>query len=225
MPSSGSNAGTIGVAIVEDSAMLGEFIEEAIDSHPALHVTGRVQTARAADTDIPWAETGLVSIDLHLPDEPGVALARRVRVSYPQMRILILSDHRRPALLSALSPEDVPYWSYALKSSIENRQALADIVYQSAQGPYVDPGLHVGGSDAQKAIATLSTQQRRILDLIARGHSNAAIAQTLNVTDKAVEYHVKQIYAALDLPPASEANQRVLAAVTYLQQHAPDRHV
>lgn len=225
MSASEQNTSSRGVAIIEDSAMLGEFIEEAIESHPLLHVVGRVRTARAADTDIPWAQTDLASIDLHLPDEPGVALARRIRTSYPRIRILILSDHRRPALLSALAPEDVPYWSYALKSSIENRQALANIIFQSTQGPYVDPGLHVSGSGAQQAIASLSAQQRRILDLIARGHSNAAIAQALNVTDKAVEYHVKQVYSALELPPAGEANQRVLAAVTYLQQHAPDRHV
>lgn len=216
---------SLGVAIVEDSAMLGELIEESIAQHPFLHVTGRVRNARDAHDSIPWAQTDLASIDLHLPDGLGVSLGKRVRVSYPRVRILILSDHRRPTLLSGLDAEDIPFWSYALKASIDGKSQLADVIHKAAVGAYIDPSIHTLKTDAEAAIGDLSEQQRRILALVARGLSNGAVASRIGVSDKAVEYHLKQIYAALQLGAASDANQRVLAAVAYLQQYAPDTHV
>lgn len=225
MVGSSGAAVSLGVAIVEDSAMLGELLEEAIAAHPGLHVTGRVRTVRDAHDGIPWAQTDLASIDLHLPDGLGVALGRRARVSYPDLRVLILSDHRRPSLLRGLEPSEVPFWSYALKSSMEGRRQLADVIHRAATGPYIDPRIDTVAGSAEEVIAGLSDQQRRILGLVARGLSNSAIAAQLQVTDKSIEYHLTQIYGRLGILGDSEANQRVLAAVTYLQQHAPDTHV
>lgn len=205
--------------------MLGELIEEAISEHPNLHVTGRVRTARDAHDSIPWNGTQLASIDLHLPDGLGWELGKRVRVSYPHVRVLILSDHRRPSLLDHLPDEELPFWSYALKSSIAGKRGLADVLHQAALGPWIDPRIDAAGSRAEAAIAELSEQQRRVLGLVAKGMSNAAIAQRLSVSDKAVEYHLKQIYSSLGFAPAAEANQRVQAAVAYLHRYAPDTHV
>lgn len=215
----------LGVAVVEDSAMLGELIEEAIQRHPLLQLTGRVRNARDAHDGIPWSQTDLASIDLHLPDGLGITLGKRVRVSYPQMRVLILSDHRRPSLLKGLDPSDVPFWSYALKSSIDGRRQLGDVIHRSATGAYIDPRIDTVSGSAEESIAALSEQQRRILALVARGLSNAAIATQMQVTDKSIEYHLTQIYGRLGILGDSEANQRVLAAVTYLQQYAPDTHI
>lgn len=216
---------SLGVAIVEDSAMLGELVEEAIAAHPHLHVTGRVRNARSAHDEIPWDRTDLASIDLHLPDGLGHELGWRVRVSYPRMRILILSDHRRPSLLNGLTPEEIPFWSYALKSSIDGRTQLAEVIHQAAQRSYIDPRISTTSGSAEETIAGLTDQQRRVLALVARGLSNSAIATQLNVSDKSVEYHLTQVYGRLGILGDSEANQRVLAAVTYLQQYAPDTHV
>lgn len=220
-----SAGATLGVAIIEDSAMLSELIEEAVSEHPHLHVSGSVRTAREAHTEIPWSQTDVASIDLHLPDGLGSSLGKRIRVSYPDVRVLILSDHRRPSLLEALQPEEIPYWSYALKASIEGRAQLSEIIHTAAMHPYIDPAIYTVSSAAESNLAALGEQQRKILALVAKGHTNAVIAERLGVTNKAIEYHLKQIYAALELAPASEANQRVLAAVAYLQMHAPDRHV
>lgn len=205
--------------------MLGELIEEAVSDRPGLHVTGRVRTIRDAHAGIPWEHTDLALIDLHLPDGLGMSLAKRVRVSYTRMRVLILSDHRRPSLLTAVEPDELPFWSYALKASLDGRRQLAEVIYQAAHEPYIDPRLNVTASDTEAALASLSDQQRLILSLVAKGLTNASIATRLGVTTKAVEYHLKQIYQALQIAPASEANQRVLAAVVYLQQHAPDTHI
>lgn len=218
-------ATSFGVAVIEDSAMLGELIEEAIDSHPLLHLTARVRSMRDAYESVPWNETQLASIDLHLPDGLGIALGRRVRTSHPAMRLLVLSDHRRPSLLRGLDAAELPFWSYVLKSSIDGRQQLADVIYRAANEGHIDPRIETGATDAEVVIAGLSEQQRKVLALVARGLSNAAIAKQMTMADKSVEYHLTQIYQRLGLIGDSEANQRVMAAVTYLQQYAPRTHI
>jgi len=225
MPNQARSASSIGVAIIEDSAMLGELIEETIAQHPSMHLTARVRNIRDAHDSIPWAQTQLASIDLHLPDGLGISLGKRIRVSYPHVRILILSDHRRPSLLAGLELEDLPFWSYTLKSSIDGKSQLAGVIHKAAVASYIDPNIHTSRTGTEVAIADLSDQQRQILALVSRGMSNGAIASRMGVTDKAVEYHLKQIYAALQLASASDANQRVMAAVAYLQQYAPNTHV
>ena len=148
--------------------MLGELIEEAISAHPQLHLTGRVRTMRDAHESIPWADTQLASIDLHLPDGLGLSLAKRVRTSHPETRILMLSDHRRPTLLQSVDVRELGYWSYVLKSSIDSRAQLGDVLYRASSGGYIDPRIETGASDAESMIAALSDQQRRVLRPVPR---------------------------------------------------------
>jgi DNA-binding NarL/FixJ family response regulator len=63
----------------------------------------------------------------------------------------------------------------------------------------------------------LTPRERTVLSLMAEGRSNAAIAQTLVVSDGAVEKHVSNIFTKLDLPPASEDHRRVLAVLRWLE--------
>ena len=71
-PSTASLPPSVGVAVVEDSAMLRELIEEAIEGHPDLHLTGSARTMREAVSQIPWRSTQFATIDLQLPDGVGM---------------------------------------------------------------------------------------------------------------------------------------------------------
>ena len=62
----------------------------------------------------------------------------------------------------------------------------------------------------------LSPREREVLELMAEGHSNSALAQQLSITERAVEKHVSAIFSKLDLPPSQAHHRRVLAVVTYL---------
>jgi DNA-binding NarL/FixJ family response regulator len=65
-------------------------------------------------------------------------------------------------------------------------------------------------------VERLSPREREVLALMAQGRSNAAIAATLFVTDKAVAKHTNNIFAKLDLPPAADDHRRVLAVLAWL---------
>lgn len=216
-PQAGS---TIGVAVVEDSAMLRELIEEAVAEHPGLHLTGSARGLRDAVGAIPWSTTQFATIDLNLPDGVGLELGMRVRANHPHMRIAILSDHRRPGLLDSIPTNEQHYWSYILKSSIDGRQQLGELLAFAASHSYIDPRVTADAGDVELAIAGLTEQQRKVLALVARGLSNGAIAKRMAIADKSVEYHLRQVYARLGITTDTEANQRVTATVMYLKRYS-----
>ena len=176
---------------------------------------------REAVSEIPWRSTQFATIDLQLPDGVGMELAQRVRASYPAMRVAILSDHRRPSLLDMLDTDELRFWSYILKSSIDGRRQLGELLALAATTAYIDPRVSAAG-EAVLLIASLTDQQREILSLVVRGLSNSAIARQMSLADKSVEYHLRQIYVRLGLPKDTDANQRVSATVLYLQRFSPD---
>lgn len=211
----------LGVAVVEDAAIFREILAEAIDRHPRLTLTATAGSQGEAASQIPWAATTLVTIDLHLPDGIGIELARKVRTSYPQIRVCLLSDHRRPPLIDELPDVERTYWSYILKSSIGGRAHLGELLFAAATQSFVDPRVMEAVTPTEEAIETLSSQQREILACVAQGMSNAAIARKLSSSEKSVEYHLTQIYQRLGILGDKDANARVTSAVMYLQRYAP----
>ena len=68
-------------------------------------------------------------------------------------------------------------------------------------------------------IAQLTPREREVLELIAQGRSNSAIAAAMFVSEKAVGKHISSIFGKFDLPPSDDDNRRVRAVLTYLQEH------
>jgi len=215
----------IGVVVVEDSVMLRELIESVVSDTPGFELVGSAGSCRQATENIDWERVSFAVLDLHLPDGLGVALGAHVREWNQRSRIAILSDHRRRSLLSSLTAEEVPYWSYILKSSLDGRQHLSELLVRASAGSYIDPNIDVAGGQVEETINNLSDQQRRILGLVARGLSNGAIAKQLFLSEKSVEYNLTQTYQARGLSGDASANQRVSAAVMYLQRFTPDTHI
>jgi len=213
----------VGVAIVEDSAMLRELIEEAVTKQPGLNLVASVRNVRDALDTIPWDEVQFATIDLQLPDGVGLMLGQELRRKYPRLRVAILSDHRRPNLLDVIPIGERHFWSYILKSSVDGRQQLGELLAFAAHHAFFDQNINVGGAEGQRLVAALTDQQREILSLVARGLSNAAIGRKLTLAAKSVEYHLRQIYLTLGLAGDADSNQRVSATVLYLRRFSdPD---
>ncbi len=215
----------LGVAIVEDAAIFREILAEAIEKHPLLTLTAMAGSQGEAANQIPWATTNLVTVDLHLPDGIGIDLARKVRASFPHIRVCLLSDHRRPPLIDDLPEPERAYWSYILKSSIDGRAHLGELLFTAATQSFVDPRVKDSATPTEEAVETLTVQQREILACVAQGMSNAAIARKLASSEKSVEYHLTQIYQRLGILGDKDANARVTSAVMYLQRYAPSTRV
>lgn len=216
-PRPAAPARRVGVAVIEAVSLIRESVDAAVLAEPSLHLVASSATLRQATAGVPWHQVGLLVTDLSLPEGSGVELARRVRVSFPEMRVLVLTSSRRRGFLDGVTSAEQPYWSYLLTSSVESASQLGRLIAKAARGQHLDPRLTARESAAEVAIDGLSDQQRQALELLASGHSNAAIAGAMHLSEKSVEYHLKQIYRALDLLTDASVNSRVRAAMLFRQ--------
>jgi DNA-binding NarL/FixJ family response regulator len=110
---------------------------------------------------------------------------------------------------------------YLLKDRVADVDAFIDALRRVAQGgSALDPEVVsrlLGRSRRDDPLADLTPREREVLELMAEGRSNAAIAQQLVVTERAVEKHVTSIFGKLNLTPAPEDHRRVLAVLTFLR--------
>ena len=88
---------------------------------------------------------------------------------------------------------------------------LAGVIVGQFRGLSIDPSLRVGAR-----VAAMSPREREVLELMAEGKSNQAIAEKMVITLRAVEKHVTSIFSKLRLPATAEDHRRVLAVLTYL---------
>jgi DNA-binding NarL/FixJ family response regulator len=165
----------------------------------------------------------LVIADIRMPPghtDDGLRAALLVRSAMPQVAILALSQHvqqRYVARLMEVGPAGV---GYLLKQRVARVDTFcADVRRICAGGSVLDPEVvaaMLARPRRDDPLAGLTPRQREVLGLMAEGRSNAAIAERLHLTEKAVIKHVSHIYDQLGLAPHPDDHRRVRAVVRYL---------
>jgi DNA-binding NarL/FixJ family response regulator len=153
-----------------------------------------------------------------------VRAALRIREQWPGIGILVLSQYveERYAteLISGDAVEGAGGVGYLLKDRVADVREFVDALRRVGDGGTVlDPEVVtqlLARSRQRDPLERLTPRERTVLSLMAEGRSNAAIAQTLVVSDGAVEKHVSNIFTKLDLPPAPEDHRRVLAVLRWV---------
>jgi DNA-binding NarL/FixJ family response regulator len=163
-------------------------------------------------------------VDIRMPPtntDDGLRAAREIRRELPSTGVLVLSQYAEEQYaleLVADAPEGV---GYLLKDRVAEPDRFTDAVRRVGQGgSALDPevvSLLLGRNRRDDPLEALSAREREVLELMAEGRSNYAIAQQLVVTERAVEKHVTSIFSKLDLPATAEDHRRVLAVLTFLQ--------
>lgn len=204
------------VALLEDVPLFRQVIEQVLASSPTTELSASAGTCHQALTIFPAAKPEVALLDLFLPDGHGFDVGVQLRQKLPGLRIIILSEHVRPKLLSALPDAERPYWSYLLKTGVSSRETLLTVIDDCRARPLVDDRVRERPiTHRELRMDMLSDRQREILALVAAGLSNAAIAQRLHMSAKSIEYHLTQIYAQLQVSTDATANARVQAALLY----------
>ncbi len=136
--------------------------------------------------------------------------------------MLLLSQYVEPLYAHELLATGSEGVGYALKDRVSNgAQFIATIERVAAGGTAMDPEV-VSQLLVRKArdtaMATLTAREREVLECLAQGRSNAGIAETLFISEKAVAKHIGNIFPKLGLPPSDTDNRRVLAVLAYLDR-------
>jgi DNA-binding NarL/FixJ family response regulator len=148
-------------------------------------------------------------------------LLRKVGAHHPDTAVLVLSQYVEEAYALELLSESTERTGYLLKDRVADVDTFTDAVRRVAGGgSALDPevvALLLGRRRREDPLDALTAREREVLGLMAEGRSNAAIAEALVVTERAVEKHVTSIFSKLDLTPTVEDHRRVLAVLAYLR--------
>jgi len=211
------------VVIAEDLALLRDGLTRLLEAH-GFEVAAAVGDPDALADALRDDTVDVAVVDVRMPPthtNEGLRAAIEARRRRPGMPVLVLSQFVEQLYARELLESGDGGIGYLLKDRVADVGDFVDAVRRVAGGgTALDPKVvtsllaHAG---RKPPMARLSPREREVLELMAQGRSNAAIAAALVVTEKAVGKHSTSIFAKLDLPPDNDDNRRVLAVLAYLQ--------
>jgi DNA-binding NarL/FixJ family response regulator len=212
------------VVIAEDLALLREGLVALLRENE-IEVVAQVEDGPGLLRAISGHEPDLAIVDVRLPPsftDEGLRAAIEARRRQPGLGVLVLSQYVETAYASELIGENTAGIGYLLKERIGDVRAFLDaLVRVAAGGTVLDrevvTQLLVGREGSNDPIARLTAREREVLELMAEGRSNTGIADALVVTPGAVEKHITNIFAKLELPACDDDHRRVLAVLAYLR--------
>jgi DNA-binding NarL/FixJ family response regulator len=163
-------------------------------------------------------------IDVRMPPDntdDGLRAALEIHERQPDTAVLVLSQYVEEGYALDLVTEGGGGVGYLLKDRVADVDRFLESVRQVAEGgTALDPEVVsrlLGRRRRRDPLEAVTPREREVLELMAEGRSNAAIAEALVITDRAVEKHVTSIFGKLSLAPAAGDHRRVLAVLTYLR--------
>ncbi len=219
----------IRVVIGEDGFLMREALEELLARAAQLVVVrtceDRDSLLRAVDEEQPHA----VITDIRMPpsgSDEGIQVAHSLRETHPEIGVVVLSQFAEPRYPLALLESGSARRAYLLKQNVQHGdQLVAAIEAVVAGGSFIDPKIVDVLVAAQtrrtsSPLSELTTREHEVLELIAQGQSNAAIADSLFLTKRAVEKHINSIFMKLNLSNDDDVSRRVKATLMFLAGEA-----
>jgi len=210
------------VVVAEDQFLLRDGLVRLLEAHE-FEISAAVDDAPGLLRALLEHKPGVAIVDVRLPPtftDDGLRVAIQARREVPGLPVLVLSQYVEQLYARELLADDSGGVGYLLKDRVFNDDQFVDAVRTVASGGTVMDAEVVakllGRRASDEPLARLSAREREVLELMAEGRSNSAIAQRLFVTEKAVSKHSTSIFTKLDLAPSDDDNRRVLAVLAYL---------
>jgi DNA-binding NarL/FixJ family response regulator len=210
------------LVLAEDHALLRAGLIQLLEGNgfSILHAVDNAPDLTAALLD-PEADAAVV--DVRLPPthtDEGLVAAIAARAARPGFPVLVLSQYVEQLYARELLASGEGAVGYLLKDRVADVAEFVDGVRRvAAGGTVLDPEVvaSIMARRRDEPVDRLSPREREVLALMAQGRSNAAIAGSLVVSEKAVAKHINSIFAKLDLPVGEDDHRRVRAVLTWLR--------
>jgi DNA-binding NarL/FixJ family response regulator len=212
------------VVIAEDQALLREGIVALLRERD-IDVVAQAEDGPGLLRVLAGHKPDLAIVDVRLPPtftDEGVRAAIEARERSPGLGIVILSQYVEPVYTAELLATGHGGIGYLLKERVGDVPTFLDALERVAAGGTaldreVVAELVQSRPGGDGPLAALSPREREVLELMAEGRTNTAIAGALVVTPGAVEKHISNIFSKLDLPATDDDHRRVLAVLTFLR--------
>ena len=208
--------------VAEDLFLLRDGLVRLLEAH-GFEIAAAVDDAPGLLHALVEQRPEVAIVDVRLPPtftDDGLRAAIEARREVPGLPVLVLSQYVEQLYARELLADHAGGVGYLLKDRVFNDDQFIDAVRTvAAGGTVMDPEVVaklLGRRARHEPLARLSPREREVLELMAEGRSNSAIAQRLFVTEKAVSKHSTSIFTKLDLAPSDDDNRRVLAVLAYL---------
>jgi DNA-binding NarL/FixJ family response regulator len=210
------------VVIAEDLFLLRDGLSRLLQAH-GLDVAAAVGSGPELLSALLDHKPDVAVIDVRLPPtftDEGLRVALEARRQVPGLPVLVLSQYVEQLYARELLSDHAGGVGYLLKDRVFSDEAFVDALRTvAAGGTVLDPEVIrklLRKREADEPIAALSAREREVLELMAQGRSNAAIAHRLYISEKAVSKRSTSIFIKLGLEPSDDDNRRVLAVLAYL---------
>ncbi len=211
------------VALADDTVLLREGIARLL-ADAGFEVVAQSDNPDDLLRHTAMHKPDVAIVDIRMPPthtDEGLRAAREIRQRFPGTSVLVLSQYVEAAYAMDLFSESTEGLGYLLKDRVSDIEEFAAAVRRVAEGgSALDPEVVsqlLGRSRQHDPLEQLTPREREVLELMAEGRSNQAIADRMYVTLRAVEKHVTSIFTKLDLPATTDDHRRVLAVLAYLQ--------
>ncbi len=216
-----NRAGKTRVLIVEDEPLFRDLLSTTIAGYEQMEVVGAVDNGIDAIQTAETVTPDVILMDIELGSEPdGIRTAHQIKAANPTVGIVILSMHREKEYLASLPETRAAGWSYMLKQSLKDKDALIRAIEGSAWGLVsMDPAVLETLQPRRRSILERLTQQQQlVLELLAGGNSDKTIASQLGIDGESLARLIALIYEDLAIPLDGPVDPRVKATLTYLKE-------
>jgi DNA-binding NarL/FixJ family response regulator len=218
------------IALAEDNYIVREGLEQLLGGDAEIEVLASCADMSSLLAAVQADPPDVVLTDIRMPpdgDDAGIQIASRLRETHPRIGVVVLSQYSEPGFVLRLLDSGSEGRAYLLKERVADRSELTRAIRAVAEGgSVIDPKIvevlvQARARASNSPLAEMTPRELDVLGAVAEGKSNAAIADELVLSKRAIEKHINAIFLKLDLtysPDAEQISKRVRAALIFLAE-------
>ena len=219
----------IRVIIADDHYLVREGTRQLLEASGEVEVLATVEDGVQLRDAVDRMNPDAVLVDIRMPPThqmEGIEASHDIRAKHPEVGVVVLSQHANSLYAFELFKDGTAGMAYLLKDRVGDLDELLRALHEVTSGGSVIDPIVVEGllsrqqSGPDRLLDTLTARERDVLEVMAEGRSNVAIAESLFISNSAVEKHINSILAKLGLAQGeSETHRRVAAVLAFLRSH------